>query len=862
MDELDGNATVPGFDEADQLEAEEQWEALVALLVERLDGSTDPVARADLLERAAGVFEERLRNAENAFVVLVQAFGEVADDARFGQRLARLAERAGTWDELLDAYAEAASEAGAGALLLRRRLAEWYAARDRPEDAVAQWTEVARLDPDDAEARNALEAAHEDAGDWHALVGLLAGRLEGVFDPAERLKLQRRVARVVEQQMGAPRDAIAWLGQAWLDSGDDGVFSQIERLVESCDGWDAFADVLRRRLEAATADARETAPLHLRLARVYGDHLGDDARAATHYEHVLALDPDNLRAVQALRAHAERSEDWVRLASVLEREADLTGDRHERFKLYLAVGDLHKERLEAPTRAVKAWFAALDARPDDKQVLVRLLDVYSETERWDAAIKVLRKLVKLAAEPARQAQYTYAIGIIQRDQLDDRLAAVRTLDRALELDPTMVKAFQAIDEVLTDDGDHARQDRYYRKMLRRAREHDLEDALVVTLARNLGEINRTRLGNHEEALKAYEIVLRKRPRDVEVRGILTELYTLTGRMEDATRTASELVEADPTDAAGYHLLARLYQKQGRRDAAWCVCQALSTVGATTPEERRFYEQGRERLGRARRALDGDDWKLLTWSTKSGAIDALLLQLSPVVGPLMAASPKDYRLNPKHDRLDPRATGAFGRVLDFVAGAMGVGVPPLWRSETQRGVSAVLFTDGPALLVGDDVAQQPVEAIAFLCAHELYLVGHQHVLTTLDATPAVRTARLTGLFGTVVRAIDPSREVPHDRKLLAALKKLPPGTLGRVPPLLGGLPDAPDFGVAAWLDAVEHTCTRLGFLLSGRLGAAMQLAQGGVRSIGAASAQDRLRALLLFSISEPHFQLRERLGIAL
>ena len=861
-DDIDGGSTTPAFDEADQLEAEQRWEELVMLLVERLDATTDPVTRAGLLSRAGDVFERRLANPENAFVVLVQAFGEVADDDAYGQRLARLAARAGTWDELLAAYEQAADEAGSGSILLRRRLAEWYGARDATEDAVRHWAEVARLDPADGEAQRALEAAYEDGENWHALVELLAGRLEGVLDGRDRLKLQRRIARIVEERMGAPHDAVAWLGQAWLDSDDDGVFSQLERLADACGAHAALAEVLRRRLEATAVNLSDTAPLHLRLARLYAERLDDGAQAMAHYEQVVALDPDNVRAVQALRAQAEASEDWGRLSKILQREAELTGDRYERFKRYLALGDLYRDKLDSDAEAVKAWFQALDARPDDKQVLVRLLDVYSETERWEAAAKVLNKLSKLVEDPAKQAQYVYAVGIIQRDHLNDRLNAVRTLDRALELDPTMVKAFQAIDEVLTDDRDHARQDRYYRKMLVRAREYDLDDALVVMLARNLGEINRTRLGNHEAALKAYEIVLRKRPDDVDTRGIVTELYTLTGRIEEATQTAFELVEADPADAAGYHLLARLHQKQGRRDAAWCVCQALSTVGETSEEERRFYHQGRERQGRARRGLEGADWQRLTWPDKSGAIDALLLHLAPVVGPLMAATPKDYRLNPKTDRIDLQKVGTFGRVLEYVAGTMGVGLPAVWHCPAQPGLAAVLFEDGPALLAGDDLAQASVEQLAFLCAHELYLVGHQHVLTTLDATAEVRAARLTGLFGTVLKALHPQRDVAHDKKLLAALNKLPPGTLGRVPPLVAGLPNAPDFGVAAWLDAVEFTATRLGFLLSNRLSVAMKLSQTGVRPVGSASAGAKMRALLLFSISEPYFQLREGLGMAL
>ena len=84
----------------------------------------------------------------------------------------------------------------------------------------------------------------------------------------------------------------------------------------------------------------------------------------------------------------------------------------------------------------------------------------------------------------------YSVGVIQRDELTDSLSAVRSLDKALDADPSALKAFQAIDQILTTERDYERQDRYYRKMLKRAMEQKLDDKLVITLAKGLGEINR------------------------------------------------------------------------------------------------------------------------------------------------------------------------------------------------------------------------------------------------------------------------------------------------------------------------------------------------------------------------------------
>ena len=66
-----------------------------------------------------------------------------------------------------------------------------------------------------------------------------------------------------------------------------------------------------------------------------------------------------------------------------------------------------------------------------------------------------------------------AIAVHQQQNLDDRFTAVRSFDKALDFDPGFLEAFEAIANILNQDRDYARQDRYYRKMLKRALENKL-----------------------------------------------------------------------------------------------------------------------------------------------------------------------------------------------------------------------------------------------------------------------------------------------------------------------------------------------------------------------------------------------------
>lgn len=856
-------AEVPDDDEtARRLEAlyrsEQRWPDLAAHLVDRLEHTRDPEARQTLFEKASRIFDERLRDPGKALLVLLQAFGEQPDDARLARPLARLAERAGNWPDLLEAY-EAALPALApeARLPLLRRLAEWAAHLERADAAAGYLRALLALRPDDEKARRAYEEHLEARGDWRGLVAALRERLARERTAEGRSRLQQQIARVLEQKLGDAFEALRWLGELYARAPEDGLEMRVRRLAEQTGRFDELARIYEAALSAAPDPGRRFA-----LAEIYAERLGDRQRAAEQYEHVVAEDPENLRAIRALRTLLEADERWEKLAVVLAREAALTDDRQERFQRWRALGDLYHERLNAPKEAVDAWFEALKARPDDKQVLVRLLEVYGTLRLWDASVKVLKKLIQLEDDPRRKAHFIYAMGVIQRDELKDHYKAVRTLDKALDLDPTHVKAFRAIDEILTADGDFERQDRYYRKMLVRAKEHRLDDDFVVEVARNLGEINRTRLGRLDAALQAYDIVLKRRPEDAQTLGLVAELHARAGNLTEAVRTLTRMLAHTPARADTYHQLYRLYRDGRQADAAWCVAQALVLLNRADDEARKLYERGRDQQGgQLRRSLEAADWPLLT-AGKSEALDAVMLRLFPLVGPQLTVRHKDLGLNPKKDRIDLAAPSTFTRVLAYAADAAGIPAPEAWYLAGAMGLNAANLSP-PGLIVGADMAERPVAELAFLCGRQLYLSGRQHLLATLDYELDARQRRLGGILSTLARHLDPAAPVsfvdPAVQKALTALGPADAGVLARA---MAVLSQQPDFGLPAWLEALDDTANRLGLLLCGDLAVAARLVHGDPRPLGGGPPDARVGRLLVFAVSPQYVELRRRLGTAL
>jgi hypothetical protein len=69
-------------------------------------------------------------------------------------------------------------------------------------------------------------------------------------------------------------------------------------------------------------------------------------------------------------------------------------------------------------------------------------------------------------------------------------------------------------------------------------------------------------------------------------------------------------------------------------------------------------------------------------------------------------------------------------------------------------------------------------------------------------------------------------------------------------------------LSQWLTSVDHTSARMGLIMCGDLHQASSCIKNDTNPVGKASAKDKIRELVLFSISDDYFQLRKQLGLSI
>ncbi len=833
-----------------------RWSDLVEHLLECVDRGHPH--RVDLYDRAAQVYEKELGRPETAWLLLLDAFAETRNDERFGEALGRLAAKTDRFERLVDVYAAALGDATTReAVPLHRRLAEWSSRLGRDDESVRHLRRVLVLKPDDQAAFDALCFHYEKQDEWEALAQMLRTHLNYVEGETERQALFHRVSGLLERQLGRPKEALELLGRLLLESPSPELTVELERLAGLEGDWRSLLVLYTQVLEDAPPADRPI--IEQAVARVYLERMNDPSAAIRYLKRALTARPTDLLLCRQLRSLLIREQLWLDLAHHIGHEAEYASDAHEQALLYLEQGEVFRDRVDAPRQAVEAWFRALELQPDNKPILVRLMDAYRSTGQWDASVKVLRKLASVEPAPKKRAQYMYAMAVIERDKFEDDDRALDSLDYALDLDPGFEKAYAALDALLIDGGDAARQDYYIRRMLARAIDAELSDDLVVELALRVGALNRDILGDDQAAYDAFRLALQRRPHEVALRRQVAELATVVGQLTAAARHQTILFEQSPDDPGPLHELLRVFCADSRLDSAWCISQALMVTGQATPEEQEFYAVGSARnQGVHVGSMTAGDWRLLQSGDGHGVIGELMGRLEALMIPKLTNKRRQLGLRGK-DRVAEN-TAVFALVR-YVSHIMGVPLPPIWRASKITGVSTARL-DESVLLVGPDFEGRTAREQAFLTARALFVLRGPQRLVALADTPEKRADVLRSWLATAHQWMDPEHVASTpDRHLASRLAALPTDAKLDLWSLIGDLVGRDGYGLNHWLRDLELTASRLGLLIANDLNCALVLTEA-ASPFGPLTAEDRTRALRRFSVSEAYFRLRQRLGYAI
>jgi len=679
------------------------------------------------------------------------------------------------------------------------------------------------------------------------------------FSAATGMRASPRVLVAVETlQKLAPQDmeTAAKAAKAVFDFGDPMTAKSMYQ--------DLFEKFGMRLVGAARAEA------------LYG--LGESARKTGDLDAAIKplreaadADPVSPKPLRALARVYEAKDDFKEAVRIRRRRLEMANGQ-ERFELLLEIGDLESQKLGDRAAASKTYATALEERPDDRKLLTRLMQLYSEEKDWRKLVEVVLRLADFVDDPKQRAKYMQTAASISGKQINDVDAALTYYDRALEFDPSLAKATEEALDLARKKGDHDSTEKYLKIQLDQAKEAQDRTALPKIL-HELGNLYQKFLNEPEMAIDAFEAAQAFDPDNKERGEVLAELYAsdVSQYLDKAVKAQSQILRRNPYRVESYKLLRRLYTEAQRGDAAWCLCQALAVLNLAEPDEERFWRRHRaDNAAPAQAVMTEDDWKKLAHFDQDPILTNIFAMIQPTIirtrtQPLEAQGyQRQYAIDPS---LHPYPVSQTLYYVQGVLGMQGQNSPLIFQNPNDpSGLGFIHAQPSPAIVLGRAAfeAQVPTQSMAFVAGRHLTYYRAGYYVRHLVPTGTGLKAWLFAAIKTCVPQFPVSADIvgPVDEAMAAMKPDFQGVQKERLSSLVSKLiQTGAALDLKKWVASIDLTADRIGFLLAHDL----QLATEVIRATedGASlPGKERVKEAVLFSVSEEYFDIRQRLSIAI
>ncbi|MGA7124127.1 MAG: tetratricopeptide repeat protein, partial [Polyangiaceae bacterium] len=368
-----------------------------------------------------------------------------------------LYQRAGDWERLIDVHEVQVrrSDDATRRVELLQYVAQLY--EDSAGDLGAAFATLARAlkeDPANEGTREQLDRVARASGRFADLANVFEQLASQVDDSSLASALYMMSASANEDDIGNVDAAIALYRKVLeIDPLNLSAARSLERLFRATERYQDLSIALQRKSEILEEPLEKKDAL-FQAAAIEEDVLNRPEAAITAYSKVLEIDPDDLRALDALVKRYLDLSRWHELLAVYAKKADLVADVDEKKGIYYQVGAVYERELGDVPRAIDTYEKILELDPDDLQALSRLDVLYEQAQNWTELLSVLSHESEMTADPNEAVSFQYRIAALYEKHLDDVPRAVELYREILNAQPDHEPTLRAL-EGLKDVADDA-----------------------------------------------------------------------------------------------------------------------------------------------------------------------------------------------------------------------------------------------------------------------------------------------------------------------------------------------------------------------------------------------------------------------
>ncbi|MCC7386988.1 MAG: tetratricopeptide repeat protein [Deltaproteobacteria bacterium] len=420
-----------------------------------------------------------------------------------------------------------------------------------------------RRDPASAEAARRVREGARAQGDvstYARAFGERGRRLAEQGANQEAIASLIEAALVYEEELNELAEAAElYRSVLKLDPGHRRALFALGVLLHDLKRWDDLVALYRQRLEKTT-DEGERTTLHLYVAEILSEHLGEVRAAFEEVSTAARLAPQNIRIITRLERLGEQAQRLEEVAVVIGDLIMHQQDPRVRAALSLRLAELHVGPLGDPQRALAFFRAALADDGGNPELLSEVEDVFRERARFDELAALLEDAAGDRRIGPQRARLERELARIYELELGDKKRALVTLTRAAKHPP---HDRDLLDEVMRLGLSIGALDVVAATFDEVAAE-TTNGLLRTYLLLKLGHLYGGALSRPADAIRAYEAVLREDPHHKEARRRLGNLCERVGDFVRLAALAEEEIQLAATPADQLEPLRRLARVRQQR----------------------------------------------------------------------------------------------------------------------------------------------------------------------------------------------------------------------------------------------------------------------------------------------------------
>jgi tetratricopeptide (TPR) repeat protein len=572
----------------------ERWKDLLDVYTKKRELTSDPNERKRILYEIARLQEGQIGDSSAAIETYQAVLEDDPADATALAALDALYAKTKAWDRYAEVLRQRIDLEGEEATLvdLKYRLAGTQLEHLGDERAALDnYREILFINGDHEGARVALEGLLKKKGlkadaaailegiyeareDWEKLIAALEILAASDSQVERKVSLLRKIAFVAAERLRALDRALDAQARALKE--DPSLAEsrlELEQLAEQAGAWDQLIKIYNE-VAGGLGDPDLARQYWMRLASIE-ERLGKVDEAASSYEKVLALDPSDGEALQAMDALYRRTGHWEELIGVFRKRIELAQDGGDREAIYAQMAQVYEEKLGKPDDAIAAYREVLALDPTSQVALHSLDGLFTRSGLWSELAENLETQLGLADTDESQLALMLRLASLREGEMRQTEAAIEGYRQVLDRDPTNGAALGAL-ERLGQNPAHS-----------------------LAIAEILEPLYRTQ-GDYQKLIGVHEVQVARTDnpeRKVELLQQIAQLHEdAAGDLNASFETMARALAADPTSDGTQEGLDRLARATGR-------FQDLARVFEQLAGEQRDPEVGSQLYSSAARVFE-------------------------------------------------------------------------------------------------------------------------------------------------------------------------------------------------------------------------------------------------------------------